>query len=486
MPILGRKVNSMLSIRIPAFVGAIAAASLAVAAPAAPAVPAAAAPAPAPAKEHPGNDYIKQNGYAGPATCEECHPGTAKAFLGTVHWKHASKVPNVEGVDPSREYGMQNRIYTFCNGNDIVNNLKEIPQNALGKTKLTGCNSCHPGNHLSSVGSTGAEAEAAVDCLVCHSSRYDFSKRKPFKTADGKVAMGEDRSVEAALAVGKPGVKNCMVCHESAGGGALIKRGFQYDAEHDVHAAKGMVCADCHKAKDHKIPTGFDPNNWANDGTRLACRDCHGEKPHKDADYDAHTARIACQTCHIPTTGGAVAKDFTRWTKDAANGFWEPSTIRRDPSATVPVYAWFDGTVRNQPHLVGPKGSRADPKSKIFPFKIYEGRAYYDRGTGRLLSMDFAQPTATGDSLAGVASAAKTLGLARYQPEPGWQTIYFANSHLVTRAKALTCDRCHTSNGPLNFEALGYSKAEIARRKLTSAALWFDKLHDKEQKKEAW
>ncbi|WP_242395154.1 cytochrome C [Anaeromyxobacter oryzisoli] len=445
--------------------------------------PAKAAPA---AKEHPGNDYIKQNGYKGPSTCEECHPGTAKAFLGTVHWKHASKVPNVEGVDPSKEYGMQNRIYSFCNGNDTVNNLKETPKNGLGKAKLTGCNTCHPGDHLSNVASTGPEAEAAVDCLLCHSSNYNYSKRKPVKTADGKVAISQDRSVEAALAVGKPGVKNCMTCHEAAGGGPLIKRGFAFDAAHDAHAAKGMVCVDCHKAKDHKIPTGFDPNNWANDGVRVACTDCHGDKPHKDADYDAHTARIACQTCHIPTTGGAVAKDFTSWTKDANSGFWEPTTIKREPASTTPVYAWFNGTVRNDPHFIGPKGSRADKKSKIYPFKIYEGRAFFDRSTGHLLSMDFAQPTATGDALAGVASAAKTLGLKNVKPVPGWQTIYFANSHLVTRTKALTCDRCHQQNGPLNFEALGYSKAEIARRKLNSAELWFSKLNAKEQKKEAW
>ncbi len=448
------------------------------------ALAAALAAAPALAAEHPGNDVIREKGYKGPETCEECHPGTAKAFLGTVHWKHASKVTNVDNLDPKLEYGMKNRIYTFCNGNDVVNDLKEIPHNELGKTKLTGCNTCHPGNHLAGVGSGGAEAEAAIDCLVCHSAKYDYSKRKPYKTPDGKVAIGQDRSVEAALAVGKPTVKACMTCHETAGGGTLIKRGFAFDAEHDAHAAKGMTCADCHKAKDHKIPTGFDPNNWANDGVRVACADCHGAKPHKDADYDAHVAKIACQTCHIPTSGGAVAKDFTKWSKDAATGFWEPSTIKREPSGTKPVYAWFNGSVRNEPHFIGPKGSRTDPKSKITPFKIYEGRAYYDRRTGKLLSMDFAQPTATGDTLAGVASAAKTLGLKNVDPVPGWQTIYFANSHLVTRQKALSCDRCHTANGQLDFEALGYSKGEIARRKLKSAELWFDRLHDKEQKKE--
>jgi hypothetical protein len=436
--------------------------------------------------EHPGNDYIKQNGYAGPKTCEECHPGTAKAFTDTVHWKHTSKIPNVDGLDPKQEYGMKNRIYTFCNGNDIVNDLKATSKNEQGKVKFSGCNSCHPGTHVTGVGSTGPEAEAAVDCLVCHSSKYDLSKRKPFQAADGKVVMGQDRSVEAALAVGKPGVKNCMICHESAGGGVLIKRGFAFDAEHDAHAAKGMTCVDCHGAKDHKIPTGFDPNNWANDGVRLSCGGCHGDKPHKDADYDAHVAKIACQTCHIPTAGGAVAKDFTKWTKDAATGWWEPTTIKRGPGSVRPVLAWFNGQVRNDAHFIGPKGSRADGKSKITPFKVYEGRAYYDQKTGKLLSMDFGPPTGTGDTLAGVASAAKTLGLKDVKPTPGWQTIYFANSHLVTKAAALSCDKCHTPNGVVDFEALGYTRAEVEKRNLRSATLWFDKLQAKEAKKDEW
>lgn len=142
------------------------------------------------AAEHPGRSQIEKDGYKGPATCEECHPGKAKEFLGLVHWKHASIVDNVDRVDPKTEYGMKNRIYTMCNGNDVVNNLKEIPKNADGKSKFTGCNTCHPGNHLSDVGSSGPDAEAAVDCLVCHSTDYDYRQRKPFKDERGRIVMG--------------------------------------------------------------------------------------------------------------------------------------------------------------------------------------------------------------------------------------------------------------------------------------------------------
>ena len=445
---------------------------------------AAESPGKAQAAEHPGRAQIEKDGYKGPSTCEECHPGKAKEFLGTVHWKHASKVDNVDNLDPNEEYGMKNRIYTMCNGNDIVNDLKEIPKNADGKSKFSGCNTCHPGD--SNVGSSGPAAEAAVDCLVCHSTEYDFRQRKPFKDEHGRVAMGQDRSTKAALAIGKPTVKNCMTCHETAGGGVLIKRGFAFNKDTDVHAAKGMVCVDCHQAKNHKIPTGFDPNNWANDGLRVGCTDCHDAKPHESADYNRHTAKIACQTCHITRTGGAIAKDFTVW-EQGSDKFYEPTTLRKEANETVPVYAWYNQRVRNEPHFIGPHGSRKDGKSKLYPFKIYMGKAFYDRRSGNLLSMDFAPPMATGNTRAGVESAARTLGMKN--PEavaknavPGWQTIYFGSNHLVTRSKALNCVNCHGLNGVLNFKALGYTDPEIA--KLTNPEIYFEQMI--EMQKEAW
>ncbi|HJX14572.1 MAG TPA: hypothetical protein VJ386_02485, partial [Candidatus Deferrimicrobiaceae bacterium] len=321
----------------------------------------------------------------------------------------------------------------------------------------------------------------AIDCLICHASRYDFRQRRAYKDEIGRVVLGQDRSKEAALSVGRPGVKNCMACHESAGGGVLIKRGFAYTGETDVHAKNGMVCVDCHAAKNHRIPTGFDPNNWASDGLRVSCEDCHQGMPHKDGDLNRHVARIACQTCHIPRTGGAIAKDFTRWTQ-GADKFYEPTTLKKEANETTPVYAWYNKTVRNEPHFIGPKGSREEKGSRIYPFKIFEGKAFFDKKTGNLLSMDFAPPMATGDALAGVASAAKTLGIKEYEPVPGWQTIYFGSTHLVTKEKALTCFHCHSRNGVLNFRALGYAEQE--EEKLTNAQVYFDKMA--EQQKEDW
>jgi hypothetical protein len=167
-----------------------------------------------------------------------------------------------------------------------------------------------------------------------------------------------------------------------------------------------------------------------------------------------------------------------------ADGFYEPTTLKKEANETTPVYAWFNGTVANTPHFIGPKGSRQDGKSKIFPFKIYQAKAFYNKLDGQLLTMDFAQPMATGNTLAGVASAAKTLGIKKYDPVPGWQTIYFASSHLVTKAKAFSCENCHAPNGVLNFKALGYTDEEIA--KLTSPAEYFQEYVKKQKEKEEW
>ena len=136
--------------------------------------------------------------------------------------------------------------------------------------------------------------------------------------------MGQDRSTKAALAIGKPAVKNCMICHEAAGGGVVVKRGFSFTKETDVHAAKGMVCVDCHKAKEHRIPTGLDPNNWANDGVRALVRRAATARNRTRTHDNRHIARIACQTCHIPADRGRALPRISR----SGNQGTEDSTSR--------------------------------------------------------------------------------------------------------------------------------------------------------------
>jgi hypothetical protein len=181
-----------------------------------------------------------------------------------------------------------------------------------------------------------------------------------------------------------------------------------------------------------------------------------------------------------------VAKDFTVW-EQGSDRFYEPTTLKKEANETTPVYAWYNKTVRNEPHFIGPRGSRKDRKSKIYPFKIFTGKAFYEAKTDRLLSMDFAPPMASGDTRAGVESAARTLGMkdpasVAKNAVPGWQTTYFGSNHLVTKAKALNCIDCHGVNGVMSFKALGYSDAEV--RKLTDPEIYFRQMVEKQ--KEEW
>ena len=112
---------------------------------------------------------------------------------------------------------------------------------------------------------------------------------------------------------------------------------------------------------------------------------------------------------------------------------------------------------------------------------MFQGKAYFNKKDGQLMSMDFAPPIANGDALAGVASAAKILGIKDYEPVPGWQTIYFGSNHQVTpKNKALSCANCHALNGVLDFKELGYSPKEVD--KLTNPELYFEKLLKLQQK----
>jgi hypothetical protein len=127
----------------------------------------------------------------------------------------------------------------------------------------------------------------------------------------------------------------------------------------------------------------------------------------------------------------------------------------------------------HQPDLRGAVRQSNDKNSKIYNFKIYHGKIFINKKTGEPMAMDFADPKATGDVKAGVASAAKQLGIKNYELVPEWQTLFFANSHLVTKRGALTCEKCHSEVGVFDFGRLGYS----TKRSSSSGASsnYFDK-----------
>jgi hypothetical protein len=211
----------------------------------------------------------------------------------------------------------------------------------------------------------------------------------------------------------------------------------------------------------------------------LACTDCHSDAVNEDDRISAHLDTVACQTCHVPL--GAV-RDATKmnWDWSAAG-----QDIPEDPHKYLkikgsfiyeqnfmPEYAWFNGYADR--YILGdvidpsestvlnmPQGDVADPEAKIWPFKIHRAKQLYDADYNILL-----QPKTVGeggywtefdwDLAARLGSEAAGL---EYSGEYGFAEteMYWALTHLVApKEEALQCSDCHSENGRMDWEALGY------------------------------
>jgi hypothetical protein len=106
-------------------------------------------------------------------------------------------------------------------------------------------------------------------------------------------------------------------------------------------------------------------------------------------------------------------------------------------------------------------GSIEDPTARIYPFKIHRARQIYDMQNNILL-----QPKTVGEGgywtefdwdLA-AALGAEAAGLD-YSGNYGFTEteMYWALNHMVQPTEnALQCADCHSENGRMDWEALGY------------------------------
>jgi hypothetical protein len=138
-----------------------------------------------------------------------------------------------------------------------------------------------------------------------------------------------------------------------------------------------------------------------------------------------------------------------------------------------PTYLWFNGNLEYR-YLLGdkmdpskptyinlPAGDINDENAKIFPFKLHVGKQPYDTVNHILL-----QPRTAGDGgfwttfdwQSALALGAQDTGLpfsGQYGFAETW--MYWPTTHMVQpKENALQCDACHSDNGRLDWEALGY------------------------------
>jgi hypothetical protein len=315
-------------------------------------------------------DYFRKAGirqYDGPSTCLSCHKkmdvpdgkgghkkvSTLEDVVETVHFKFQQSTPgfstygfdgrqvNGEGTRPI-PMGKINRAcgvpgsFSWTGWADLVE-TKPAHNNGKIEVRSEGCGQCHIGGGYHPAtemmlpgGRVPKVVKQGIDCLICHAANYDMNQRFVVEDEHGQ-RWNQDRSMQAAMAVGQPNTKTCMTCHQHNMGGDLeknlpagaapdnlgyknkrllhpgSKRGNSMTADHDVHLNAGMTCTDCHIPEGHKIPRGTKGVDLiANDlpGKVVACENCHTSAPHSKDDEDrailnGHGARVSCEACHI-------------------------------------------------------------------------------------------------------------------------------------------------------------------------------------------
>ncbi len=364
--------------------------------------------------EYPHIKYFRDAGirqYEGPKTCLRCHEtinvkthtgekhkvNTLDDVLNSVHFKFQRTAPGFTtyGYD-GREVDAKGtrpipvgKIDRACgipgsfSWTGWANLVASRPDSLHGDTlwRSEGCGACHIGGNyhpatekMMPVGDVPEETKQGIDCLICHSRTYDMNYRYVIKDKYG-MRWNQDRTMRAAMTVGRPTNENCLNCHQHNMGGDVFahnvsaqhpgfenprlmhvgaKRANPFSPETDVHYAAGLQCIDCHVPEGHKIPRGNKGTDLvANDlpGVAVACENCHTSAPHTKNVTDrvilnGHVNRVACETCHIKKLEpfNVVLRDWVHPTWDPEEGVYVPTDIYTSgqPGKGF-TFLWFNG-----------------------------------------------------------------------------------------------------------------------------------------------
>ncbi|MGS0681856.1 tetrathionate reductase family octaheme c-type cytochrome [Shewanella sp. 125m-7] len=407
--------------------------------------------------------------------CIECHEDHAADFMKSSHWTW-----ELEQSLPGRSVkrGKKNTINNFC-----VAISSNEPR----------CTSCHAGygwkdNNFDFTDMT------KVDCLICHDTTGTYVK-DPAGAGEVSKKVNLER---VAQNVGTPVRDNCGTCHFYGGGGDGVKHGdldssMSYpDKRTDVHMdtdGNDFQCQDCHATLNHQI-TGNAMGVSPGGNNPIGCVNCHESAPHENSKLNEHSQAVACQTCHIP--------EFAK--NEPTKMSWDWSTAGSDREQTrdeygkhnymkkkgdfvwaknvIPQYAWYNGKAdaymagdKIQPNavtkLTHPLGNIKDPKAKIAPFKVHTGKQIYDKKlnifiTPKVFGKDGYWKTFDWDKAAQLGMAQNQTmaekGL-KYSGEYDFAAteMWWPINHMVSpKEDALKCKDCHSKQGRLDWQALGY------------------------------
>lgn len=409
--------------------------------------------------------------------CLSCHNEAEAQIHKSIHWTWA-------GENPPGEYGKARySVNNFC-----------ISANKMGDK---GCLSCHPGWN---------GQEDGVNCLVCHGKKKlnwneAFDDLNYFGGEDDPESqeMAADIRKDIQLAVtdiGRPTRENCGDCHFKGGGGDGVKHGdldtslTKPRKSLDVHMGvdgQNFDCVRCHTTRSHNIagrvytaPAATDRKSLIEDdlSTKITCESCHSATPHKTTSKaNDHTDRVACQSCHIPK--------FARVNPTKMSWDWSQAGRRKDgkPYKTVgpygkhdylsikgqmkweknvvPEYFWYNGSIAStttkdvidpsKPVAVSyPVGSPEDKNSRIYPFKVHQGKQPYDKVNNTLLA-----PKVSGkDGFFTTMNMPESLEIGMKMMDLPYSgqydyvetTYVYPTTHMVApKENVVACTECHQS-----------------------------------------
>lgn len=436
--------------------------------------------------------------YRGPETCMRCHQ-EINVKDGKGAYKKVSLRDNVQN---SVHFGL-NKFEGFNTYGFNGKKVEGIPMGKIdracgipgsftwtgwativtakdGKTYSDGCGQCHPGGQYGPMTGTMfpgyspvKEEFESMDCLMCHSLAYDMNEKYVVQDPNGKYRWNQDRGMKTAMAVVRPTSDNCLRCHEHNHGGDMYAKNLA--AQHrgyknprilhpgakrgnptrgaDIHYMAGLQCLDCHETHGHLIARGTRGTDLvSNDlpGVEVSCEKCHSATPHIQnkttrAFLNAHTDKLACETCHIThlTDDNVVLRDWTEPVFSEEEQIWVYKDILRSgkPGEAL-IYRWHNGngsfmagalgdnpnglnlykaftTHPDEPYATFDYASYYEKtfrpigrmgKSKISPFKRFNAKMYEDLANqgpfgGMLLPFDYNVYYETGDPKAAVAKA---------------------------------------------------------------------------------
>ena len=409
--------------------------------------------------------------WEGPETCLECHTDEATDVHGSVMYQWQGASPQMT-TGPANQGKIAGGVNSYC-------------INILGNWNA--CGGCHIGlGTMPQTEATPAEL-ANIDCLLCHQRAY---KRK--KVGGVFVPDTEAMTInmdEAVRTVHTPERANCLQCHAKAGGGDAVKRGdltlahaATTDTSFDVHMAttgEDLQCQDCHTFSDHRFAGRGSDLRPTDSATSLECTNCHAEMAtpagHEGSTIDRHVARIACQTCHIPTyaknASDSAASEATETHRTwlATHSQAPPFHPAMDKSNDlVPVYRFWNRLNRNyllhDTAVIDPATGRyptsrpighvSDSQSKLYAFKYKTAEQPITNSSSRLIALDTSVFFATADPADAVEQGLVNMGLSAAEAYSWVETDTFQmlNHEVSPHGQALNCGDCHGSSARMNLQ----------------------------------